>query len=103
MSWMDDRDRLIADTLAFVKEISGDQPELASRSQEAIALEVADPRNLKQILPEFARMDPLELADLREDIQARVAAFKALQRRLQDEREDYFRKTLERARATRLS
>jgi hypothetical protein len=103
MSWIEDRDRLIADTLAFVKEVSGDQPKLAARLQEAVALEVAGSQNLKQIVPEFARTEPLELADLREDIRARVAAFKALQRTLQDEREDYFRKTLERARATRQS
>jgi hypothetical protein len=84
MSWIEDRDQLIADTLAFVTEVSGDQPELAAQLQTAVALEIECAKNARQIVPPPNQLKPLELADLREDIRARVAAFRAQQQTLQN-------------------
>jgi hypothetical protein len=108
-SWMEQRDRLIADTLAFVKEISAERPELAARLQQSARAEHTNPAPLipdrPPVIPDrpsfiAERLKPLEVVDMREDIRARVAAFRATQKAMQDQREIYFKDTLAKARAT---
>lgn len=96
MSWVEERDQLIAETLAFVQGISGSQPELASKIRAAVTVESEAAKNSALIVP----CEPLQIADLRKDVGDRVATFKARQQHLQDERENYFRKTLDEACAT---
>lgn len=97
MSWVEDRDKLIAETLEFVKQLQGDQPELAAKLQEAIEPEIEAAANPKQIVP-GSIPKALNLADLRKDIRDRVDAFKSRQQALQDEREQHYRQSLTRLR-----
>jgi hypothetical protein len=96
MGWTEDRDRLIAETLEFVNGASGTEQEFATRLEAAVAVEIKAAANPAQIVPS----KPLKITDLRQDIHDRVAIFKARQQHLQDERETYFRKPLDEARAT---
>lgn len=98
MSWVEERDQLIAETLAFVKEVSGDQPELAAKLTVAVDAEIKAAENPKQIVPEPAQ--PMKLADLREDIRNRVASFKARQQEMQDKREADYQEVIAKVRAT---
>jgi hypothetical protein len=105
MSWVEERDRLIAETIAFVKEVTGEAPEPATARHGSLADSAVDSQ-VFSVAPAAAphelaasKLEPLKLVDMREDITARVASFKARQQSMQDERETYFRKTLDDARA----
>ncbi|MEH2469328.1 hypothetical protein V1281_001421 [Nitrobacteraceae bacterium AZCC 2161] len=98
MSWVEDRDQLITETMAFVKEVSVSQPELAAELQAAVALEVEAAKNPVQIVP--PQFKALEIRDLREDIRRRVAAFKGRQQKMENEREAYAKQTMDTVRAT---
>jgi hypothetical protein len=103
MGWMQDRDLLIAETLAFVKSVKGAHTKAAG---PLVPLE-----QIKQILkseqpsdksetssdlapPKFERMSSLSPRNEREEIVARLASFKATQLRFQRERELYGSATL---------
>lgn len=97
MSWVEDRDKLIAETLEFVKQVQGNQPELAAKLQAVIEPEIKAAANPKQIVPDpIARA--LSLEDLRKDIRDRVDAFKTRQNAIHDEREQHYRQSLTRLR-----
>jgi hypothetical protein len=97
MGWMDDRDLLIAETLAFVKAVAAPQIE----PQEP--LQIVPVEQIKQILkaptgnfepPIFERIVSLPPRNEREEIASRLASFKATQLRFQREREQYCSTTL---------
>jgi Skp family chaperone for outer membrane proteins len=98
MNWVEERDQLIADTLAFVKEVSGDQPELVEKLTAAVKAEVVAAENPNRIVPEPPQ--PMKLADLREDIRNRVASFKARQQDMQDKREADYQEVIAKVRAS---
>ena len=105
MGWMQDRDLLIAETLAFVKSVKG------AHAKAAGPLQIVPLEQIKQILkseqpsdksetssdlapPKFERMSSLPPRNEREEIVARLASFKATQLRFQREREQYGSATL---------
>ena len=90
MSWISERDRLIADTMAFVQEVASAQPAAAAPLAAEIERAPGPLAPVKDAL--------MELDDLRDDIRARVAAFKARQKAFQDDRETYFKSVLEKMR-----
>lgn len=98
MNWVEERDQLIADTLAFVKEVSGDQPELVEKLTAAVKAEVVAAEKPNRIVPEPPQ--PMKLADLREDIRNRVASFKARQQDMQDKREADYQEVIAKVRAS---
>ncbi|MEH2568863.1 hypothetical protein [Bradyrhizobium sp. AZCC 2289] len=98
MGWMQDRDLLIAETLAFVKGVKG------ANAETTVPVQIAPIEEIEQIVqpeqpgsfdpPKFERMSPLPPRNEREEITARLASFKATQLRFQREREDYSSMTL---------
>jgi len=97
MGWMQDRDLLIAETLAFVKGVRGAHAELTAPTQivpieESEQIGHSEPAELDP--PKFERMSPLPAKNEREEIAARLASFKATQLRFQRERERYGSTTL---------
>jgi hypothetical protein len=97
MGWMDDRDLLIAETLAFVKAVAPPQIKPPEPAQ------IVPVEQIKQILqappgdfepPIFQRIVSLPSRNEREEIARRLASFKATQLRFQREREQYCSATL---------
>jgi hypothetical protein len=105
MGWKQDRDLLIAETLAFVKAVKGahaDAPE---------PLQIVPLEQIKQILkpetasdrsetpgdlapPKFERTSSLSPGNERDEIASRLASFKATQLKFQREREQFGSATL---------
>jgi hypothetical protein len=90
---MKQRDLLIQETLAFVHGIAADAPKTTDPTksvvplvQRAVAGEVTSPKN--------------RIGMERAMIQSRVADFAARQQKFQQEREEYYERTMEAARAT---
>ena len=114
MSWKQERDLLIAQTMAFVQSVTGKPPEPASArpevslplTQPAVSPPVATPSESERLaVPERpvdvlpARLAPLGQADLRDDIRQRVAAFRARQKLFDRDRDEYCNAMMAKARA----
>jgi hypothetical protein len=121
MSWKQERDALIAQTMAFVQSVTGKREEAAhlnGGSASALAAELPAPPELDlRPAPKPAQpVEPVRIAerppaatagalrpmapgDMANEIRARVASFRAHQERFNREREQYFSATLERLRA----
>lgn len=97
MKWVEKRDQLIAETLAFVKQVKDDQSELAAKLQAAVEPEIRAAANPERIVPSVTPKVQ-DIADLRKDIRIRVDAFKARQQTLLKEREQHYRQNLTRLR-----
>ncbi len=127
MTWMIERDALIAQTMAFVRLVTGkkdevDKPGAAldraedrpaqsaavtspieatlSRARDAAALPQSPPPLTPP--PRAARIvaQPIVPSDMKSEIRSRVASFRAHQERFNRERAEYFSATLARLRAT---
>jgi hypothetical protein len=121
MGWKEERDLLIAQTMAFVQSVAGKQPDtelgVAARPNLATepAVESAPVEAVKLRAAEVVTPPPAALhneiqaniqiprtaipTDVRAEIQARVANFRAHQQRFSREREEYFSATLTKARS----
>ncbi|WP_407175300.1 hypothetical protein [Bradyrhizobium sp. STM 3562] len=121
MKWMRERDALIAQTLAFVQSVAGRKaaagapppsPAPESADTGSAAPEMAQPDGTSTIasnppVPPATDLPPLPAAnarssiadDLKTEINARVASFRAHQERFNREREEYFSATLAKLRA----
>jgi hypothetical protein len=116
MDWKKERDLLIAQTMAFVQSVTGKQPDAEQMSAkpgigatpvpqatpvtavEMLAAEiVAPPQNSTQASIRISRS--MVSSDIRSEIQARVANFRAHQERFNREREEYCSATLIKLRA----
>jgi hypothetical protein len=85
-SWMEERDRLVAQTLAFVQGVAAATP---FRSAAPPAVAPVPPHQAQPTpLPASPRL-PAPVSE-RDEIMQRVAAFKAHQHRLIKERESYY-------------
>ena len=120
MDWKKERDLLIAQTLAFVQSVTGKAPDLnpaplEPSSPEQTSLEQASFKQVSDV-EETANIDAKAIAtpkdipnsvqlgiqvpramvssDIRSEMQARVANFRAHQERFHREREEYFSATL---------
>jgi hypothetical protein len=111
MSWTRERDLLIAQTMTFVQSITGKIPEAEARTETRIEFAPVDQiENAKrpiEIVHEVVReavpaprSSPSPRSGLREEIQGRVAAFRAHQQLFNRERDAYCDKVLTRVRAS---
>jgi hypothetical protein len=116
MGWKEERDLLIAQTMAFVQSVTGKQPdtELGGVAKPIVAMapavEAAAVEAAKVCAAEIVTPPPVAppkdvqvniqiprtvvTSDVRTEIQARVANFRAHQQRFDREREEYFSATL---------
>jgi len=114
MSWKKERDLLIAQTMAFVESVTGKQPDAELNVDTKPILETAPAVEAAPV--EAAKMRAAEIitspappkdvqvsiqiprtvvtSDVRTEIQARVANFRAHQERFNRERAEYFSATL---------
>jgi hypothetical protein len=116
MGWKEERDLLIAQTMAFVQSVTGKQPDAKLNVDAKPILETAPAVEAAPV--EAAKMQAAEIvtsspaappkdvqvsiqiprtvvsSDVRTEIQARVANFRAHQQRFNREREEYFSTTL---------
>jgi hypothetical protein len=112
MSWASERDLLIAQTMTFVQSITGKKPEAEARVTETrietrivVApvdkIERADrPVEIVNEGVAAPRVSPIPRSGLREEIQGRVAAFRAHQQLFNRERDEYCDSILTKARAS---
>jgi hypothetical protein len=126
MSWQEERDELIAQTMAFVESVNGGKAEtvaLAAKPTSAAAVSTPAemplppqrdirpapkaPRpieTVKVVAPSPAAafapvVRPMAPGDMANEIRARIANFRAHQERFSREREAYFSATLAKLRA----
>jgi hypothetical protein len=120
MSWKKERDLLIAQTMLFVQSVTGKKPDAGlaeavpgtERRHEAktapvsavemLAAEIiAPPQAGSQVSPQAHIRSPRSNVsnDIRSEMQARVANFRAHQQRFNREREEYCSATLTKLRA----
>src|SRR3954470_5888939 len=120
MKWIKERDALIAQTMAFVQSVSGGKeavsrfdPRLsgaaAAKPQAEVQPVAPVPMKVVEIpkiveIPGPPKNVPLsrqfDQVDVKSEIQARIAGFRAHQERFNRERHEYFNATLARLRAS---
>ena len=115
MSWMKDRDSLIAQTMAFVQSVTGRREELRPdlnqvlrpvevdvRAELATALEIVDAAEPPPPMPAPVSQprQQVALTDIQKEIRDRVASFRAHQQRFNKEREEYFSATIAKLKAS---
>jgi hypothetical protein len=91
MKWVMERDLLIAQTLAFVESVTGRKPEADAQ----VDLPSAPVVEIERLAPppevaETPRKPPVARSAIREEIEGRVAAFRAHQQRFDRERDKHF-------------
>jgi hypothetical protein len=91
--WTKERDLLIEDTLAFVQRVAADAPKTTGAPKPVVASVL--PPVVAEVLTPKNRLD-MERAV----IQRRVANFAANQKKFQQDREEYYARTMADARAT---
>jgi hypothetical protein len=105
MKWMRERDLLIAQTMEFVQSVTGKKPDGDKPFATTAGLPTAAPTmpNIEAMLAEASvNPEPSKPAQMRaplrseyqNEIQARVANFRAHQQRFLKEREDYCSSTM---------
>lgn len=111
MKWVRERDLLIAQTMAFVQSVSGMKPvkEVLLKTGAEKELPAAEVEGLVQVVLNHAqdqqvvqppRITALPSKDLRQEIQSRVASFRAHQQRFHKERDSYYVSTMAQLRAS---
>jgi len=102
MMWKQERDLLIAQTMAFVQSVTG-KPVDASGSFQArppsLASDQPPPAGLPADVPR-ARLVPIIQSELRDEIHRRVAAFRARQQVFHRDRDAYCNAMMAKARAS---
>ena len=111
MSWMKERDSLIAQTMAFVQSVTGRREDLRPdlkpvlppvevdvRAELATALEIVDAAERPPVTVSQPRQ--VVLTDIQKEIRDRVASFRAHQQRFNKEREEYFSATIAKLKAS---
>jgi hypothetical protein len=111
MIWKQERDALIAQTLAFVQSVTRKQEQAETpivvqppkpvepKVDEPIAAPSPEALHPLDTAPEPTPLQPIPPSDMAAEIRARVASFRAHQQRFLREREEYFATTLARLRA----
>lgn len=111
MSWTKERDLLISQTMAFVKSIAPNsetdaraksRPEFPAMPRVAKETPAAKVETVERLVEgnQMTRPLPLPRLGMREEIQGRVAAFRAHQQVFHRERDAYFHAVLDKARAS---
>ena len=99
MKWKGERDLLIAQTLAFVQAVTGKTTEAEGRL-ESIPLDKPTEVERPVEFVAAARPSPVRHSKLREEIQGRVAAFRAHQQLFDRDRDAYYNSVLAKVRAS---
>jgi hypothetical protein len=112
MSWQKERDLLIAQTMSFVQSITGKKPDDEARPETRIEFTPVDriesAERPIEIVPAARPIEIVPVArpsqdlrrEIRDEIQGRVAAFRAHQQLFHRERDAYFNSVLTKARAS---
>jgi hypothetical protein len=107
MKWARERDLFIAQTKTFVQSIAGKNPEAQARAETRIEFAPVDqvesverPIEIAREVVPAPRPQPTPRGGLREEIQGRVAAFRAHQQLFDRERDAYFNTVLTKVRAS---
>ena len=103
MNWAKERDLLIAQTMTFVQSITGKKPEAETRVETRIEFAPVD--QIEKVerpveIVQMVRPSSVPQSGMREEIQGRVAAFRAHQQLFDRERDAYFKSVLTRVRST---
>jgi hypothetical protein len=99
MKWVEERDLLIAQTMTFVQSVTGKKPEGEARIELAPVDQIARVARPIEIVPS-ARPMLMPRSGFREEIEGRVAAFRAHQQLFIREREAYCKAVLTKVRAS---
>jgi hypothetical protein len=90
MSWMQDRDLLVAETRALVIELGRARPSITPRSDVAAVYKFESAQGRSPLEPlQFERLEPLPTVNQRQEIANRLTTFSATQARFQREREAF--------------
>jgi len=95
MKWVMERDLLIAQTMAFLQSVTGKKPE-ADAHVETPSSPVVESEQFESpvVVAETPRRLPIARSPIREEIEGRVAAFRAHQQRFDRERDKHFNSVL---------
>jgi hypothetical protein len=102
MTWKNERDLLLAQTMVFVESVAGKanlNSGLESRRQSASSDLPSTAGRPVDVLP-AARLSAIGSSDLREEIRRRVAAFRARQQAFDRDRNAYCNAMMAKARAS---
>ena len=97
MKWKEERDLLIAQTLAFVQSVAGKTTEAEGRVESIPLDEPTETDRPVEAVP-VVRTSPRH-SELREEIRGRVAAFRAHQELFRRDRDQYCNSIMARVRA----
>ena len=102
MTWKQERDLLIAQTMAFVQSVTGKPTDADGLREPHQPLATPDqPSTVVRpaaVLP--ARLSPIGHSDLRDEVHRRVAAFRARQQAFDRDRNEYCNAMMAKARAS---
>jgi hypothetical protein len=98
MKWVEERDLLIAQTMTFVQSVTGKNPDGEARIEFAPLDQIAKVARPVEIIQ--ARPMPMPRSGFREEIEGRVAAFRAHQQLFIRERDAYCKAVLTKVRAS---
>jgi hypothetical protein len=104
MTWKQERDLLLAQTMAFVQSVAGKATDDDVRSEARLKLKPVSfdqPFAVERpvdVLP--ARLSPIGPSDLRDEIRRRVAAFRVRQQAFDRDRDAYCNAMMAKARAS---
>ena len=96
MKWANERDLLIAQTMAFVQSVTGTKPEPDTQIEFTTMNEIDSVERPVVVVPASHALR-LPQGEVRDEIQGRVAAFRAHQQLFQRERDEYFNLVLAKA------
>lgn len=101
MTWVRERDLLIAQTMEFVKSVTGQKPDADVRVEAAPSPDAIEPavRETPAEAAERLRKPSVARSPVREEMERRVAAFRAHQQRFDRERDRHFASVLTKIRA----
>ncbi len=104
MTWKNERDLLIAQTMAFVQSVTGKaaypgRPHETQLPPEPETHAPAGEQRPIDVLP--ARLPPIRHGDMRDEIRRRVDAFRARQQAFDRERREYGNAMMAKVRAAR--
>jgi hypothetical protein len=94
MKWVKERDLLIAQTMAFVQSVTGKKPEADAQVESAYSAAKFEQIEASVEAAEPPQKPPVARSAIREEVEGRVAAFRAHQRRFDRERDSHFNSVL---------
>jgi hypothetical protein len=102
MTWKQERDLLISETMAFVQSVAGKAADTDHRPENrlpSVSSAQLTPAERPADIRPFTRLSPISASDFRDEIGRRVAAFRARQQAFHRDRDEYCNATMAKARA----